>query len=81
MECEGRHYAFSRRDGQRCDWVKRYALMGDSGFAFLGSTVNLAPPDSIDPETLADALRRHDPIKKYRPVVAEPCVIHCPLGL
>jgi len=29
---------------------------------------------------LSSALRGHDPIKKYRPVVAEPCVINCPLA-
>ena len=34
----------------------------------------------IDAAALADAVRGHDPIKKYRPVVAEPCVLRCPLA-
>ncbi|NLF40185.1 hypothetical protein GX586_12125 [bacterium] len=77
--CEvGRDYSFNKIDRKRCDWVKRYALMGDSGFKYLGSPADVPPGTTITPETLADALRQHDPIKKYRPVVAEPCVIKCP---
>jgi epoxyqueuosine reductase QueG len=81
VSCEGQRYAFQRIDARRCDWVKRYALMGESGFQYLGSTLDLAPDDAITAAGLADALRQHDPIKKYRPVVAEPCVINCPLAV
>jgi hypothetical protein len=42
--------------------------------------MDIPAPDPITPEALADGLRQHDPIKKYRPVVAEPCVINCPLA-
>jgi epoxyqueuosine reductase QueG len=80
ITCEGRHFAFNRIDARRCDWVKRYALMGESGFKYLGSPLDVAPPATITADALADAVRGHDPIKKYRPVVAEPCVIHCPLA-
>ncbi len=80
VTCEGRRWTFNRIDAQRCDWVKRYALMGDSGYKFLGSPVDIAPPATITPEALGDALKHLDPIKKYRPVVAEPCVINCPLA-
>jgi epoxyqueuosine reductase QueG len=73
-------YGFNRIDSRRCDWSKRYALAAESGFRYLGSTVDVRAPESPTPEALADALRRHDPIKKYRPVVAEPCVINCPLA-
>ncbi len=81
VSCEGRTWAFNHKDPLRCDWVKRYALMADSGFKYLGSTVDIAPPETITADALAAALKRHDPIKKYRPAVAEPCVIHCPLAL
>ena len=81
LACEGRQYMFNRLNGKRCDWVKRYALMGESGFRYLGSRLDVPPPKSITPADLTAALKQHDPIKKYRPVVAEPCVINCPLAI
>jgi epoxyqueuosine reductase QueG len=78
LTCEGHQYAFLRTDPKRCDWAKRHALVAKSGFGYLGSPLDEPPPEPITPEALADALRQHDPIKKYRPVVAEPCVIECP---
>ncbi len=80
LTCEGQAHSFNRIDAKRCDWVKRYALMADSGYRYLGSPVDIAPPEPLTPAALADALRHHDPIKKYRPVVAEPCVLNCPLA-
>jgi hypothetical protein len=50
-----------------------------SGFGYLGSPADVAPPQDVTSEALAEALTHHDPIKKYRPVVAEPSVIQCPL--
>jgi len=78
--CAGRAFRFNRIDPLRCDWSKRYALLGASGFQFLGSRVDVDPGDAITTESLAEALRQHDPIKKYRPVVAEPCILACPYG-
>ncbi len=80
VACEGRTYSFNRIDNRHCDWVKRYALMGDGGFKFLGSPTDVPAPEKPGPTDLEAALRQHDPIKKYRPVVAEPCVINCPLA-
>ncbi len=80
LSCEGRTAVFHPRDGRRCDWVKRYALMGDSGFKYLGSPVDVPAPANPSAHQLATALLQHDPIKKYRPVVAEPCVLACPLA-
>ena len=79
--CEGHQYGFNKTDPKLCDWSKRYALMGDSGFKYLGSPTDVAPGDTVTDSALADALRHHDPIKKYRPVVAEPCVINCPYAV
>ena len=60
--------------------MKRYALMGDSGFKYLGSPANVPAPEEPTVEDMAAALVQHDPIKKYRPVVAQPCVLSCPLS-
>ncbi|MEI6168936.1 MAG: hypothetical protein WCS52_17275 [bacterium] len=80
LTCEASTFSFARIDANRCNWCKRYVLAGESGFKYLGSKVDLVAPDPITPEALAAGLRQHDPIKKYRPVVAEPCVINCPLA-
>jgi epoxyqueuosine reductase QueG len=78
FECEGVSFGFNKRDINRCDWSKRYAITGDSGFKYLGSPLDDAPSGEITAETLGDALKKHDPIKKYRPVACEPCMIECP---
>jgi hypothetical protein len=80
LNCEGHQWTFHKIDPLRCDWSKRYALTGDSGNKFIGSPADVAPPEVITPELLSDALKQLDPIKKYRPVIAEPCVINCPLA-
>ncbi len=78
--CAGASFRFRVIDSQLCDWSKRYALAGDSGFKFLGSPVDRLPGDKVTAQVLDSALREHDPVKKYRPVVAAPCVINCPYG-
>ncbi len=77
--CHGRTYGFEAVDPLRCDWSRRYALTAESGFGYLGSPADLAPPEQVTAESLAEALTAHDAIKKHRPVVAEPCVLRCPL--
>lgn len=73
---------FQKVEAARCDWSKRYALVKASGFGFLGSETDEYPParseGPITAERLAEALSRHDAIKKYRPVVAERCILACP---
>ena len=78
FECEGVSFSFNKRDINRCDWSKRYAITGDSGFKYLGSPLDDVPGVEITAETLGNALKKHDPIKKYRPVACEPCMIECP---
>ena len=43
----------------------------------MGSLIDIKPPQKITAEALSDALKKHDPITKYRPSVAEPCVLAC----
>jgi epoxyqueuosine reductase QueG len=81
FECEGVSFSFNRRDINRCDWSKRYAIAGESGFKYLGSPLDEIPDGEITAETLASALKKHDPIKKYRPVACEPCMIECPYAI
>ncbi len=78
IELEGVVQQFRMTDQLRCDWVKRYGLMGDSGFKYLGSTTDIAPPAEITPAVLDGALRQLDKIVKIRPTATEPCVINCP---
>ncbi len=78
LNCEGNIYTFNKIDSKRCDWVKRYALMVDGGFKYLGSSTDVPPEDVITENALTEALRQHDSIIKDRPTAAEPCVINCP---
>lgn len=81
LTCDGCQYHFVLTDPRKCDWSKRYALTAQSGFGYLGSPADVQPPDDVTPEALAEAMTQHDPIKKYRPAIAEPCVMRCPLRL
>ncbi len=79
LNLNGNNYSFNQIDRKACDWVKKFAIMGDSGFKYLGSNLDIPAPAEITPQNLQYAMRQHDPIKRYRPVVAEPCVMVCPL--
>ncbi len=80
FECGGVGFSFNRIDNRLCDWTKRYALQGESGFRYAGSDTDIDPQGTVAEEKLSDALKRLDSIKKLRPVVAEPCLINCPYG-
>ncbi len=81
FSCEGKRFSFNSIDRALCDWSKRYALKGDCGFKYLGSQVDIDPGQNIDEEKLTQSLMQLDPIKKYRPAVAEPCVVNCPYAV
>lgn len=78
FSCEGVHFSYNHIDINRCDWSKRYAIAGDSGFKYLGSPLDEIPAGEVTAATLAEALKKHDPVKKYRPVSCEPCMTSCP---
>jgi epoxyqueuosine reductase QueG len=65
-------------DHKRCDWAKRYSLVGEEGVNFTGWKIKVPLPEKIDAETLAAGLRQHPPIPKYRPCNFEACVLACP---
>lgn len=66
-------------DANRCDWASKYALVCEEGNMYGGNFTNIPCPDEIDPENLADALRKQDNVFKFRPVTGERCVVACPL--
>lgn len=78
FECEGVKNFFYKKNRVRCDWSIRYALVGDSGFKYLGSKTDEHPSSEISEKELHEALQKHDPIKRHRMVVMEPCMINCP---
>jgi epoxyqueuosine reductase QueG len=80
LTCEGQRYTFRKTAPKRCDWARRYAILGDSGFKYLGSPLDIPCPADPTADELAAAMRQHDPIKMHRPVAAEPCIIKCPLA-
>lgn len=77
---EGRKISFTPVKQTHCDWAKRYALVNEEGFKYIGSQVNITPPATITASDLAEALKQHDPITKFRPCSAEMCAVACPLA-
>jgi hypothetical protein len=75
---EGISFTLNHVDNLLCDWTKRYALMADSGFKYVGSRTDIDPEGEVTPEKLREALPKLDPIKNIRPVIVEPCLVACP---
>ncbi len=76
-ECVGER-CWAARDLLRCDWAKRYALVGDEGPRYMGSTTDVPPPDGeITAEDIAEAVRRRDPIQRHLDCILEPCLKAC----
>ncbi len=65
-------------DRLRCEWAKRYAMVGEEGPMWGGQTTDVMPPEGeITPEVLAEAYRDKDPIQKHFTMVLEPCLKAC----
>lgn len=68
----------ARRDIIRCDWAKKYGLVGDEGPKFMGSQTDIHPPEGkITVEQIVEAMKRKDPIQKHWLCIAEPCILAC----
>ena len=78
IDVEGERMSFVLRDLNRCDWSKRYALVGSAGMQYLGGKTDEAPPANITGQSLAEALSNYDPVFKHRPGALEWCAIACP---
>jgi ferredoxin len=73
----GKTWTQARIERLRCDWSKRYALVGDEGPKHMGCTHNIMPPDVVTPESIVEAMQQMDPLQKRIPCIAEPCLIAC----
>jgi ferredoxin len=67
----------SKIDTLRCDWAKRYGLVGDEGPKYMGSQTDIMPPDKIDADALINAMKRMDPLQKRIPCIVERCLMEC----
>jgi len=75
---DGQPLSFGALDWLRCDWAKKYGLVGDEGPRWIGSETDIAPPDH--PVTEADILEayaRLDQVQKHLLCVVEPCLRAC----
>jgi epoxyqueuosine reductase len=81
IELNGVTYKWIPTIGSRCDWAKKYALCGEEGSKYTGSTTEVLVPDRIDPDNLSAALKTSDVVLKFRPTTTERCIIDCPLKL
>lgn len=76
-ECAG-DSCWAARDLLRCDWAKRYALVGDEGIKWMGSRTDVPPPDGeITAEAIAEAVEKRDPVQRHLDCILEPCLKAC----
>jgi len=76
-ECAG-DSCWAKRDFLRCDWAKKYALVGDEGPKYMGSRTDVPVPDGpITAEVIADALLKRDPIQRHLDCIVEGCLKAC----
>ena len=75
-------YRLARWDRLRCEWTKKYALVGDEGPKWIGQTLNIMPPaGEIAADQIAEALKQRDPIQKHWTCILEGCLKACQLHL
>ncbi len=77
FEVEGRVFEFGRWEAKRCDWAKKFGLVGEEGPSKIGSLTDIPPPEEVTLEALREALRQLDPVQKHWLCVAEPCFLSC----
>ena len=75
----GKSITYLPSDANRCDWASKFALIPEEGNIYVGNNTHVPCPENITAEALADALRQHDPVFKFRPVTGEKCIVNCPL--
>lgn len=65
------------KDQLRCSWASKYGLVGIEGMQFLGENIHLEPPAKIDEGTVAEAMKKRDPIQKHHTCTVEQCLKAC----
>lgn len=71
-------FTYAKMSQLRCDWAKRYGLVGEAGPKYMGSSIDVCPPENITEKDLEDALRQVDPIQKRLVGILEKCLSVCP---
>lgn len=76
---EGKRFEWGRTDLLRCDWAKRYGLLGAEGPILFGSHTDFPIPETITPEAVCEAIRASDRLQRpgYSGIV-ERCFTECP---
>ncbi|MBC7287927.1 MAG: hypothetical protein H5T86_07765 [Armatimonadetes bacterium] len=76
----GQTERIGRLDWLRCEWAKRYGLVGDAGPRWIGSQTNILPPAGpLTIEQVAEAYAQLDPVQKHWMCIVEPCLRACHL--
>ena len=82
VELENVKWAFHKIDVNRCNWAKRYSLVGSEGNQYTGWHLDEPFPEGADLKELetqlADNLRKVPQIEKIRPCNFEQCLLACP---
>jgi len=81
IEIEGKTFESASLNRLRCDWAKRYGLVGEAGPKYFGSKTDFSPPKKITPESLSEALKKRDSLQKERISIVERCLKACPSHL
>jgi len=80
MGCEKFEACLGKWDRLRCEWAKKYALVGDEGPRWGGQTTDIMPPEGkITPEQIAEAFATKDPVQKHWTCILEGCLKACQL--
>lgn len=79
LNIAGKKVPYLPVDANRCDWATKFALIPEEGNIYVGNTTCVPCPETVTELSLADALRQHDPVFKFRPVTGEKCIVNCPL--
>ena len=74
----GRTLRIPRLDAPRCDWAKRFGLVGASGPEAQGSTTDIPPPETISLKAIHEAMEARDPLQDHFASILEPCIRVCP---
>lgn len=78
VQVEGCSVSFGALEWVRCEWAKRYGLVADEGPRWIGSPIDIQPPEGkVTPDDILAAYAQLDPSQKHRMCIVEPCVRAC----
>ena len=78
FKVEGKTFTSGEIKLMHCDWAARYALAGEEGPRYMGSSNDFYPPEVITREDLLDTIKKSDKFQRsnYCPIV-ERCMTEC----